>query len=148
MGRTAKGRNLIFSQNSLKIQSGNLHFIPTHYIKFQEPSLNTVQDILLTRFNSDWKPKGHISKQTCWTKKKIRVSYFSLGTQIWNFETLACRVLKIWHAQKSLMNGQKDRCTNKGKIICLINFIRNWGHIQVIYSSLQSIHQVSRLQLQ
>ena len=55
MRRTAKGRNYIsFSQNSLKIQSGTLHIIPTHYIKVQERSLNSFRDILLTRFNSDF----------------------------------------------------------------------------------------------
>ena len=55
MHRTEKGRNFInifteFSQN----KSGNLHIIPTQYIEFQELSLNTFQDILLTRFNSDF----------------------------------------------------------------------------------------------
>ena len=38
--------------------------------------------------------------------------------------------------KKSLMNGQTVGWTNEGKIICPINFIRNWGHNQVIYSSL------------
>ena len=57
MRKTAKGRNFInifmeFSQNIRYI--GNLHIIPTHYIEFQEPSLNTFQGILLTRFNSDF----------------------------------------------------------------------------------------------
>ena len=55
MRRGAKGRNYIdFSQNSFKIYSGNLYIIATHYMEFQEPSLNTVEDILLTRFNSDF----------------------------------------------------------------------------------------------
>ena len=54
MRRTAKGRNFInifmeFSQNII---------IPTYYIEFQEPSLNTFQDILLTRFNSDFSQRG------------------------------------------------------------------------------------------
>ena len=69
-------------------------------------------------------------------KEKIQGSYFFIGNPNIKFKTLACRVLKIWHAQKSLMNGQTDGQTNEGKIICLINFIRNWGHNQVIYSSL------------
>ena len=38
--------------------------------------------------------------------------------------------------KKSLMNGQTVGWTNEGKIICHINFIRNWGQKQVIYSSL------------
>ena len=64
MSRTAKGRNFInifmeFSQNIIKYISGNVHIIPTHCIEFQEPSLNTFQDILLTRFNSDFFSKGH-----------------------------------------------------------------------------------------
>ena len=54
MCRAAKGHNFInifmeFSQNII---------IPTHYIEFQEPSLNTFQDILLTRFNSDFFQRG------------------------------------------------------------------------------------------
>ena len=32
--------------------------ITTHYIEFQEPSLNIFQDILLTRFNSDFFQRG------------------------------------------------------------------------------------------
>ena len=35
------------------------------------------------------------------------------------------------------MDKQTDgQMSNEGKIICPINFIRNWGHNQVIYSSL------------
>ena len=64
MRRSAKGRNYInFPRNSLKFLSGNLHIIPTHYMEFQEPNLNTFRDILLTRFNSDF-CKGHNSKKT------------------------------------------------------------------------------------
>ena len=61
----------IFSRNSLKIQSGNLHIIPTYYIEFQEPSLNTFQDILLTRFNSDFFQRGiTLNKHARQEKKK------------------------------------------------------------------------------
>ena len=67
MRRTAKGRNFInifteFSQN----------IIPTHYIEFQKPSLNTFQDILLTIFNYDFFQRTNMLDK----KKKIRVSYF------------------------------------------------------------------------
>ena len=82
MRRTAKGRNLIFSLNSLKIKPGNLHIIPTHYIEFQEPSLNTFQDILLTRFNSDFFQRGISLNKHAGQGKKYRAAIFSLGTQI------------------------------------------------------------------
>ena len=68
-------------------------------------------------------------------KKNMGQLFFHWEPNI-KFQNLACRVLKIWHAQKSLTNGQTNRRTNEGKIICRINFIRNWGHNQVIYSSL------------
>ena len=42
MPRTAQGRNCInYPQNSFKISVDNLHIIPTHYTKFQEPKSNT-----------------------------------------------------------------------------------------------------------
>ena len=55
MSRTTKGHNYgKFTQNSLKIYSDNLHHILNHYIKFQDPRLNTFWDTLLTRINSDF----------------------------------------------------------------------------------------------
>ena len=45
--------------------------IPTHYIEFQEPSLNTFQDILFTRFNSDFFQRGiTLNKHARQEKKK------------------------------------------------------------------------------
>ena len=80
MRRTANGHNFInifteFSQN----KSGNLHIIPTYYIKFQELSLNTSQDILLTRFNSDFFQRGITLNKHARQEKKIRISYFFTG---------------------------------------------------------------------
>ena len=59
MRRTTKGRNYqyfhgILSKYNLVIYT----FIPSFYIEFQEPSLNTFQDILLTRFNSEFFQRG------------------------------------------------------------------------------------------
>ena len=49
MPRT-KGHNYVsFSRNSLKNKSGNLRIIPNQHIIFQDPSLSTFRDILLTR---------------------------------------------------------------------------------------------------
>ena len=59
-----------------------------------------------------WEPKYKISKPLC------------------------AGFLRYGMHKKSLMNGQTVGWTNEGKIICPINFIRNWGHNQVIYSSL------------
>ena len=58
-------------------------------------------------------------------------------TQTWTtgVTTIALLVLRTGEL-KSLMNGQTVGRTNEGKIICPINFIRNWEHNQVIYSSL------------
>ena len=50
MPRTTKGHNYVnFSWNSLKNKSGNLYIIPNQHIIFQDPSLSTFRDILLTR---------------------------------------------------------------------------------------------------
>ena len=50
MPRTTKGHNNVnFSWNSLKTKSGDLHIIPNQHIVFQDPSLSTFRDILLTR---------------------------------------------------------------------------------------------------
>ena len=50
MPRTTMGNNYNdFSWNSLKNKSGNLHIIPNQHIIFQDPSLSTFRDILLTR---------------------------------------------------------------------------------------------------
>ena len=81
MSRTAKGRNFInifmeFSQNN------DLHIIPTHCIEFQEPSLNTFQDILLTRFNSDFFQRGITLNKHARQETKNGSAIFSLGTQI------------------------------------------------------------------
>ena len=83
MSRTAKGRNFInifmeFSQNII----GYVHIIPTHCIEFQEPSLNTFQDILLTRFNSDFFQRGITLNKHARQETKYGSPIFSLGTQI------------------------------------------------------------------
>ena len=44
-------------------------------------------------------------------RKKIYVSYFLWGTQIWNFKELACTVQKLGYASKSVQrkNAQNDK---------------------------------------
>ena len=81
MSRTAKGRNFInifmeFSQNLIG------YIIPTHCIELQEPSLNTFQDILLTRFNSDFFQRGITLNKHARQETKYGSAIFSLGTQI------------------------------------------------------------------
>ena len=50
MPRPTKGHKYVnFPWNSLKIKSGNLHIIPNQHIIFQDLSLSTFLDILLTR---------------------------------------------------------------------------------------------------
>ena len=48
----------------------------------QEPSLNTFQDILLTRFNSDFFQRGITLNKHARQETKYGSAIFSLGTQI------------------------------------------------------------------
>ena len=63
--------------------------------------------------------KGHNSESTNMAEKKNNSGQL---IHIYSFETLAGRVLMIWHAQKSVTNGRTDeridRPTNEGKVIC------------------------------
>ena len=56
------------------------------YIEFQEPSLNTFQDILLTRFNSDFFRRGITLNKHARQEKKIEVSYFFTGNPNTKFQ--------------------------------------------------------------
>ena len=51
-------------------------------LEFQEPSLNTFQDILLTRFNSDFFQRGITLNKHARQETKYGSAIFSLGTQI------------------------------------------------------------------
>ena len=83
MCRTAKGRNFIniFMEciQNIKYNQVIYNIIPTYYIEFQEPSLNTFQDILLTRFNSDFFQRSITLNKHARQEKKILVSYFFIG---------------------------------------------------------------------
>ena len=62
-----------------------------------------------------------------------QVIYSSLPIYSSSFKAPASKVFKYF-ADK--LDERTNGRTNEGKIICLFNFIRNWGHNQVIYSSL------------
>ena len=72
MPKTTKGHNYInFSWNSLKNKSSNLHIIPNQHIIFQDPSLSTFRDILLTRSKQAELQRAVILSIFSWNSLKI-----------------------------------------------------------------------------
>ena len=61
----------------------------------------------------------------------MRVSYFLIRKPNIKFQNPSMK-----GSCTKKLDGQTDGWTNEGKIICPINFNRNSGHDQVIYSSL------------
>ena len=59
--------------------------------------------------------KGHYSRKgDNLDKKKKWISYFTWGTNIWNFKTLACMVHKLWHASDFILIFSKGHNSRKG----------------------------------
>ena len=105
----SKGPNFRKGHNSDKKKNMGQLFFPwgIHIWNFKTLAY-TVRKIW---YASDFIPifsKGHNSRKgnNSDKKQKYGSAIFPWGIHMWNFKALACLIHKIWHASKSVMNGQ------------------------------------------